>query len=488
MILLIYLSSGLFLAWSLGANNAANVFGPAVSTKMVKFRTAAIVTSVFVIIGAVYEGAGASQTLGKLGSVNAMGGAFTVALAAAITVAGMTKMGLPVSTSQAIVGGIIGWNYFSGSLTDYSAFTKIFGTWVICPVLAAIFSYIFYKFYLYFIVRTKIHLLRLDAFTRAFYLIVTAFGAYSLGANNIANAMGVFVPASPFHDISIMSGFSLSGTQVLFLIGSIAIGVGVLTYSHNVIRTVGNELFQLSSVGGLIVIMAEAWVLFIFGSQSLHDWMLAHNLPAFPLVPVSSSQAVVGGVIGIAIAKGGRNIRFRVLGRISMGWITTPLIACAISFVLLFFVQNVFDQKVHNEASYDFDRYAIAALGEQNIDFDKIEPLKGTGFKNARALNTYLSGVSDYTMDEKNLIFLYGSVDPIEVAVKKIHVIQKDYLSESQMSAIKQLEGTTYKHRWRFEQALTDESDAWKTDTGNAKKDGETKERLHYIVSHFRIH
>ncbi len=487
MILLIYLSSGLFLAWSLGANHAANVFGPAVSTKMVKFRTAAIVTSVFVILGAVYEGAGASQTLGKLGSVNALGGAFTVALAAAITVTGMTKMGLPVSTSQAIVGGIIGWNYFSGSLTDYSAFTKIFGTWIMCPVLAAIFSYIFYKFYLYFIARTKIHLLRLDAFTRMFYLIVTAFCAYSLGANNIANAMGVFVPASPFHDISIMSGFSLSGTQVLFLIGSIAIGVGVFTYSHNVIRTVGNELFRLSSVGGLIVIMAEALVLFIFGSQSLHDWMLAHHLPAFPLVPVSSSQAVVGGVIGIAIAKGGRNIQFRVLGRISMGWITTPLIACAISFVLLFFVQNVFDQKVHNEASYDFDRNVITALSERDIDFDKIEPLKGTSFKNARALNSYLTSVNEYSMEEKGLILAYGAVDPIEITSHRIHLIQKDYLSKSQLAAIEQLDGTTYKHRWQFEQALTDGSDAWKIDTGNDRKDNETREHLNYIMNHFRI-
>ncbi len=487
MILLIYLSSGLFLAWSLGANNAANVFGPAVSTKMVKFRTAAILTSIFVILGAVYEGAGASQTLGKLGSVNALGGAFTVALAAAITVAGMTKMGLPVSTSQAIVGGIIGWNFFSGSLTDFSALSKIFGTWVICPILAAIFSYIFYKLYLVFIVRTRIHLLRLDALTRFFYLAVTAFGAYSLGANNIANAMGVFVPASPFHDIQVMSGFTLSGTQVLFLIGSIAIGVGVITYSHNVIRTVGNDLFRLSSVGGLIVILAEAWVLFIFGSQSLHDWMLAHNLPAFPLVPVSSSQAVVGGVIGIAIAKGGRNIQFRVLGRISMGWVTTPIIACLITFILLFFVQNVFDQKVHNESSYDFSRNVITELSEHDIDFDKLEPLKGTSFKNARELNNFLSGVDQYSMEEKGLILAYGAVDPIEVTTQGIRIIQNDYLSKQQLSAIEELDGTTYKHRWQFVQALSDASDAWRTDTGNKQKDDETQERLNYIINHFRI-
>ena len=50
---LIFLSSGLFLGWSLGANDASNIFGTAVGTKMVKFNTAAVIASVFVILGAV---------------------------------------------------------------------------------------------------------------------------------------------------------------------------------------------------------------------------------------------------------------------------------------------------------------------------------------------------------------------------------------------------------------------------------------------------
>ena len=110
--ILFFLTSGLFLGWSLGANDASNIFGSAVGSKMVSFKKAAIIASVFVILGAVIQGAGASGTLGKLGAVNAIGGSFTVALAAAITVYMMTKFALPVSTSQAIVGAIIGWNFF----------------------------------------------------------------------------------------------------------------------------------------------------------------------------------------------------------------------------------------------------------------------------------------------------------------------------------------------------------------------------------------
>ncbi|MBC8415093.1 MAG: inorganic phosphate transporter, partial [Candidatus Cloacimonetes bacterium] len=142
--ILFYLSSGLFLGWSLGANDAANIFGTAVGTKMVRFYTAAIICSIFVLLGATISGAGASHTLGKLGAINTMSGAFIVALAAAFTVMWMTKAGLPVSTSQAIVGAILGWNFFSGTRTDITAFTNIVGTWVFSPILSALFAFLFF--------------------------------------------------------------------------------------------------------------------------------------------------------------------------------------------------------------------------------------------------------------------------------------------------------------------------------------------------------
>ena len=104
----IFLSSGLFLGWSLGANDAANIFGSAVGSRMVRFRTAVIVASIFVILGAVIQGGGASDTLGKLGAVSSISGAFTITLSAAVTVFIMTKYNIPVSTSQAIVGAISG--------------------------------------------------------------------------------------------------------------------------------------------------------------------------------------------------------------------------------------------------------------------------------------------------------------------------------------------------------------------------------------------
>jgi len=351
-----YLAGGLFLGWSLGANHAANVFGTAVASKMVRFRTAAALCSFFVILGAVFGGSGTSATLKSLGTVNAMAGAFVVTLATALSVYWMTKLRLPVSTSQAIIGAILGWNLFSGSATGFPSLTKIVLSWGASIVLTAAISAMLYVSLRAGLKRSRVHLLTLDAYTRAGLIIVGAFGSYSLGANNIANVMGVFVPVAPFRDVGVANLFTLTGVQQLFLLGGIAIAVGVFTYSHKVIQTVGNDLLKLSPIAAFIVVFAESLVLFLFSSKALESWLLTHGLPAIPLVPISSSQAVIGGIVGIGIVRKGREIRFKVLGDIAIGWVITPLLAGTITFFGLFVMQNVFDQEVYHRVAVPVDR------------------------------------------------------------------------------------------------------------------------------------
>ncbi|MEN8250471.1 MAG: inorganic phosphate transporter [Bacteroidota bacterium] len=345
-----YLSSGLFLGWTLGANDASNVFGSAVGSKMIKFRQAAIIASVFVILGAVLQGAGGSHTLGKLGSVDALGGAFTVALAAGLSVFWMTKLKLPVSTSQAIVGAIIGWNFFTHNPTDYNSLTKIVTTWVSGPILGGIFAILLFLLLRFILAKSKIHLVKLDGYIKYALLIVGAFGAYSLGANNIANVVGVFVPSVP--NIILDFGiFTLNGSQLLFMAGGISIAVGILTYSRRVMITVGNSLMKLNAETAIVVVAAHSLVLFVFSSQQLSDFFVSIGLPQIPMVPVSSSQAIVGSIIGIGLLKGGRNIELKVIGKIASGWVITPVIAGLISFFALFFMSNVFNLEVSQNPS-----------------------------------------------------------------------------------------------------------------------------------------
>ncbi|MFQ5751953.1 MAG: inorganic phosphate transporter [bacterium] len=355
--ILLFLSSGLFLGWSLGANDAANVFGTAVGTKMIRFKTAAWICSLFVILGAVISGTGASNTLGSLGAVDAIAGSFMIAASAAITVFWMSKLKIPVSTSQAIVGAIIGWNFYTGSTTDPHTLTKIVSTWIVCPLLAGLFAAFLFLAFKAFFNKAQIHLLKLDLYTRLGLIVVGALGSYSLGANNIANVMGVFVSVSPFKDLNILGVFTLSSSQQLFFVGGLAIALGVSTYSNKVMTTVGRSLFRLSPEAALVVVLSHALVLLLFSSQGLETWLTSHGLPAIPLVPVSSTQAVIGAIIGIGILKGTKSINYGILGEIALGWVVTPIVAGIITFIALFFLQNVFNQEVSRQIALNLSSW-----------------------------------------------------------------------------------------------------------------------------------
>lgn len=347
MLFLFFITSGLFLGWSLGANDAANVFGTAVGSRMIKFRKAAIIASIFVIVGATLQGTGTTKTLSELGSIDALGGAFTVALCSAAVVTWMTYKKLPVSTSQAIVGAIIGWCFYTSNAVDYSVLTVIVTSWITGPILGAVFSALLYLLMRRYIRKSNIHVIKMDGYIKYGLIVVGAFGAYSLGANNIANVMGVFVNSADFA-IHIGS-FTVNSAQALFFLGGIAIAIGILTYSKKVMTTVGEGILEITPETAIVVVLSQALVLFIFSSTALSNFFVSIGLPAIPLVPVSSTQVVVGAVIGIGTVKGVQEIRFKQLGSIMMGWILTPILAGLATFFSLFFVNNVFKVAITNK-------------------------------------------------------------------------------------------------------------------------------------------
>ncbi|MBM4346712.1 MAG: hypothetical protein FJ107_01120 [Deltaproteobacteria bacterium] len=133
------ISSGIFMGWSLGSNDSANIFGTGVGAKIIRYRTAIILISVFVILGALLEGEKCFATLGELSKLDSRLAFFT-ALAAAIVVFFFTFLGIPVSTSQAVVGAILGASLYSGAV-DFSKLYKIVICWVLTPIGGAFTSF-----------------------------------------------------------------------------------------------------------------------------------------------------------------------------------------------------------------------------------------------------------------------------------------------------------------------------------------------------------
>jgi len=127
----------------------------------------------------------------------------------------------------------------------------------------------------------------------------------------VANVTAVFVSAG------MLTVFSA------VLIGGLSIGFGIMTYSRPVIETVGKKLVKLDAFSALVVVLAEAITVHIY---------------TFVGVPVSTSQAVVGAVLGVGIVKGINTIRRRTLINILLAWFLTPVVAWFLTLAIYFVV------------------------------------------------------------------------------------------------------------------------------------------------------
>ena len=301
--------SGIVLGWSLGANDSANVFGTGVTTGTVKYRTAILLTAAFVLLGSLLEGPKCIKTLGEISSLQPLD-AFSCALATAITMGVLTFLALPASTSQAIVGAIVGVGILSGS-ADLSKLYKIVLCWIFTPVGGIIFAFILHKLLGSLLNKTITSVKQRNFIYTIGILVAGSYAAYSLGGNNVANVTGVYV------------GAGILSVGMASLIGGLSIASGVLTYSKKVMMTVGKGIAPLDPFSGLIAVVAEALTLHIFTQIG---------------VPVSSSQAIVGAVVGVGLVGDVRTVSHRMLARIAMGWLLTPIASGALTYLLLLLV------------------------------------------------------------------------------------------------------------------------------------------------------
>jgi len=301
------LLGGIFLGWSLGANDAANVFGTAVSSRMLKFWTAAILGASFVLVGALLEGQSGIETLRGLTSFT-YDQAIIASIAAACTVTLMTLLGLPVSTSQAVVGAILGVGLLNRQL-NFAGLGKVVVCWIGTPVGGTVLAVIIYKLLAAIVNRMNLNIFQSDSLARLSLITAGSYGAYALGANNVANVTAVFV------------GAGMLSVSAAALIGGLSIGLGILTFSKRVMETVGKKLVRLDPFSAFVVVLAQGVTVHIY---------------ALVGVPVSTSQAVIGAVLGVGIIKGVNTIQRRTLVSIFLAWFVTPLIASIFALALDF--------------------------------------------------------------------------------------------------------------------------------------------------------
>ena len=275
---------------------------------LISFRNAVIVVSIFAILGAMLQGQHVMKTIGK-GIVKTDLNYLAVCVAlicSGFFVTLATFFRIPTSTSQAIVGGVVGIGLAVGAEVDFSKFIVIAESWIVCPILVMALA-----FGLMYLVTTILRkfgtksLLFQQAFGRL-AILSSCYVAYSMGANNAGNAVGPIANLGIFHP------------KLLLLIGGISIAVGAATYGKKVADTVGKGITPLDIPGAFVAQVSSAFGMHLFSILG---------------IPVSTSSAIVGAVVGVGLVRGLKAISKRTILTILIGWVLTPTLAAGTSYM-----------------------------------------------------------------------------------------------------------------------------------------------------------
>jgi PiT family inorganic phosphate transporter len=390
---------GFYMAWNIGANDVANSMASSVGAKAITIRQAVFLAGILNIIGAVFIGSHVTNTIRK-GIVStevltdphlALIGALSALLAAALWVSFATWKSLPVSTTHSIVGSMIGFGIMAGgfSVINWAKLAAVVMSWIISPVFSIIIAFFMFKLIIRLILSKEdsfTHALKLSPFFigATFFVVILSFlfktplgkklvvgpyvsllfavilsvsfglagrkalgwfikrregGAEAIfqriqvgtacyvalaqGANDVANAIG------PLAVIYFLVKTGSVGAKVpvpvfLLLFGGIGIACGIAMAGHRVMETMGKKITTLSNTRGFCVEFSAATTVLVASKMGL---------------PVSTTHAAVGGVLGVGLARGIEAVNFGIVFKIMLYWVLTVPAAAVTSMVIFKILQ-----------------------------------------------------------------------------------------------------------------------------------------------------
>ncbi len=300
--------AGFYLGWNIGANDGGNCIGTSLGAGLVSFRRGALLVALFLVFGAMLQGERVVETVGRgiVSSELPPVAVFLALLAGGLVVSSATILRIPVSTSQSVVGGVIGAGLVMGASVNLGKVAAIFLSWILCPAVAMVLSavgYLLMRRILQHVTWTP----RIQRILSWLVLVSACYAAYSLGANNAGNIVG---PIGNLRQIPM---------SLLLLLSAAAMATGVITFGRGVAEAIGKGIVPLDLVGAFVVQMSMGLAIHLYSAIG---------------IPVSTSHTVVGAVIGVGLVRGMQAMGRRKIAEIGIGWLATPTAAALLCFLL----------------------------------------------------------------------------------------------------------------------------------------------------------
>lgn len=295
-----------------GYNDAANAIATVVSTRVLTPAQAVLLAVVMNVLGAFLSTA-VAKTIGK-GVVDPK--AITEIVVAAALLAGfswntfMTYLGLPVSASHALIGGLIGASISYGNMKilNISGITKIFSSLLISPLLGIFFGFLLMHFLLKFLGTLPLGIV--NKYFGRLQLISSGFMAFSHGSNDAQKVMGIIT-------LSLVSGGILHSVDVpiwVVLTCALSMGLGTALGGWKVIKTMGVKMVKLEPIHGFAAETSASAVILSASHFGL---------------PVSTTHVIASSIMGVGATRRLSAVRWGIGRKIVSAWILT-LPACGL--------------------------------------------------------------------------------------------------------------------------------------------------------------
>jgi PiT family inorganic phosphate transporter len=290
----------------LGANNLSTCLGTSIGTRRLRYSQALALASVGVMTGILLEGEKLSRAI-TFGIVSSAGPHFTIniALSSFLVMVFLTYRRLPISLSQVAVGAAVGAAMAEGIEVNWTFTLLVALSWLLTPfagfILADMLSRLTMR------LGRRVKGVFAQNITYSYMTILSGvYASYALGANTVGLIIGmVDTPAHQDLLVSIVLG--------------LATILGMLVFSRGTTQSVAEDIVGLSPSASFAAQMGGA--------------ATVHGFTQFGM-PVSVSQAVVGGIFGAAIPRKFVVRNNRLTREIALGWTLAPLLGAGFAMVV----------------------------------------------------------------------------------------------------------------------------------------------------------
>lgn len=309
-----------------GFHDTANAIATCIATRSLNPRIAIIMSAFLNFVGAMVS-TGVAKTIGGeiVTSPQMVDSTVLIAaLFAAIVWNLFTwKIGMPSSSSHALIGGVLGAvtiSYGTGAINGNGVFMIVAGL-IGSPVIAMFSGYVIMT--LLFILFRNVGRSKVNYISLHIQSLSAAVMAFSHGSNDAQKCMGIIT-------LALLSGGYIGELEVPFLVKiacAFAMCAGTSVGGWRIIRTVGNKIFRLEPVNGLAADINSA--LTIFTATFLH-------------LPVSTTHVVTGSIMGVGWAKRFRAVHWNVAYSMVGAWVMTIPSTAAVGALVYILIRYIF--------------------------------------------------------------------------------------------------------------------------------------------------